>query len=251
MLPALLLLSGLAAAQDAQRGEVLGGLAGCEACHTAPEGQPCAGGHRVQTDFGTFVGPNLTPDPEHGLGQWTQADFYRAMRKGRGPHGTRYWPAFPFTSFTGMREAELDDLWAWLQSLPPSDRPDEPHEISRGRGQLVLWRPLVFHPRGPDASWSQGEYLVRAVGHCGECHTPRGSLGGLQERKHFQGSPGLGPPIHDLEWSAEEWADFLDSGMTPDYDIPGGEMGRVIRDGTARLSEGERRAMAEWLASPD
>ncbi len=248
MLPALLLLSGLSLAQDAARGEVLAGLASCEACHTAPDGEPYAGGHRVQTDFGTFVGSNLTPHPEHGLGQWTQADFYRAMRRGRGPQGTRYWPAFPYTSFTGLQDRELDDLWAHLQTVPPVDRPQEPHETSRGRWQLALWRPLVFRPRGPAAGQSQGEYLVRAVGHCGECHTPRGSLGGLQERRHFQGSPGLAPPIHDLGWRADEWADFLESGMTPEYDIPGGQMGRIIRDGTARLSEEERRAMAQWLA---
>jgi len=249
---------------SAEHGQELAGLAGCAACHTAEGGTPYAGGHGVETPFGTFYGSNLTPDAEHGLGAWSYADFEQAMRHGRDPQGTPYWPAFPFTSFQRMSDADLRDLWAWLRTLPPSPTPDLPHETRRGRWQLGFWRPLAFRDRGvfepdPDRSpeWNRGRYLVDAVGHCGECHTPRGAIGGLKRRRYLGGSdlePEPGPnitPHPDAlgDWSVDDWVTFFELGMTAEGDFVGGEMGRVIEQGTATLSAADRQAMATYLVS--
>lgn len=252
------------------RGRTLAGLAGCAACHTAEaaddgtEPVPYAGGHGVVTDFGTFYGSNLTPEPTHGLGAWTREDFARAMREGLSPDGTRYWPAFPYTSFHGLTDEDVDDLWAFLQSLPANATPDRPHETGRGRWQLRLWRPLVFGDRevftsDPEQSvaWNRGAYLVNAVGHCGECHTPRGSIGGLKRRKHLGGAhegPAAGPnltPHPDAlgGWSQSDWTTFFELGMTPSGDFVGGEMSRIVEEGTAPLSAEDREAMATYLMS--
>ena len=118
------LLLGVALGQDADRGRVLAGLGNCAGCHTADDGEPYAGGHAIETTFGTFYGTNLTPDPEHGIGQWTREDFVRAMRRGRTPRGASYYTAFPFAAFTGLTDRDLDDLWAYLGTLEPSSRPD-------------------------------------------------------------------------------------------------------------------------------
>lgn len=249
---------------DADRGAHVADLAGCAACHTAEGGTPYAGGHRVETPFGVFVGTNLTPDPTHGLGTWTVDDFAKAVRHGIGPDGTRYWPAFPFPAFTGLSDADVADLWAYLQTLPPSDRANEPHEVDRGRWQLRFWRPLAFHPRGafepdPDQSdaWNRGAYLVRHVGHCGECHTPRGGIGGTRDKRFLGGSdlePEPGPNLTSHPdalggWSVSDWTTFMELGMTAEGDFVGGEMGRVVEEGTARLSPEDRRAMAEYLVT--
>src|SRR5262249_24506840 len=145
-----------------------------------------AGGRPLKTPFGTFYGPNITPHPEHGIGRWTEGDFVRAMRKGERPDGSNYFPAFPYPSFTGMTDQDVRDLWAYLRTLPPSDRPSKAHDLRFP----YSWRPLVsvwkmlFFTAGPlasdpglDAVQNRGRYLVQALGHCGECHTPRNFLG--------------------------------------------------------------------------
>lgn len=258
------LASGAQPSGDAARGEWLAGLGGCEACHTSEEGPAYAGGHRIETAFGTFVGSNLTPDGEYGLGTWAYSDFERAMRTGKRPDGGSYFPAFPYTSFSGLTDEDLADLWAFLATVEPVSRPDEDHEVQglRGwRGGLGLWRMLYFR------AWSEpkevgtteqarGAYLVDVVGHCGECHTPRNGLGALRKRAYLSGA--IGPPhsapnITSHEWGIGRWSlddidSFLEDGMTPDGDFTGGEMNRVIRHGTGALNEEDRRAMASWLA---
>lgn len=252
---------GHAGSPDAAHGETLARLGGCASCHTADDGAPYAGGHEIKTEFGSFYGSNLTPDRDHGLGAWTYDDFERAMRHGIGPDGTRYWPAFPYTSFQRLTDDDLADLWAYLQTLPASDRPEIPHE-RQARWQLRIWRPLAFRQRGvfePDADRSEvanrGAYLTEAVAHCGECHTPRGGLGGLKHRAFLAGSdaePEGGPNLTPHEdalgaWTHSDWTLFLESGMTPEGDFVGGQMGRVVREGTAKLSEADRAAMATFL----
>ena len=122
-------MAAAAAPGDASRGAVWAELGSCGACHTAEEGAPYAGGHAIETDRGTFYGPNITPDPTHGIGEWTYDDFVRAMRHGRSPAGHTYWPAFPYPAYTHLRDAELADLWAYLRTLSPSDRPDQRHAV--------------------------------------------------------------------------------------------------------------------------
>ncbi|MFK7928534.1 MAG: cytochrome c [Myxococcota bacterium] len=237
------------------RGEVIAAVAGCAACHTAEGGAPYGGGYAIPTEQGTFYGTNLTPDPTHGLGGWTYGDFERAMRKGKSPQGYAYWPAFPYTSFTRMSDADLQDLWAYLGTLKPVPTAPPPHSTRRGRWQLGLWRPFSFVKRGPDPSASKGEYWVDAVAHCGECHSPRGKLGRIKHRRALSGSdaqpepaPGITPG--DLpDWTVADWTTFLELGMMPNGDFVGGEMARVVQEGTARLPSADRAAMAEFLRS--
>jgi mono/diheme cytochrome c family protein len=180
------------------------------------------------------------------------------MKKGRSPEGYAYWPAFPYTSFTGLHDSDLRDLWAFLQTLPAAPSPDVPHQIDRKRGILGLWRRLYFvdrgdEGRGEDPILDRGRYLVEVVGHCGECHTPRGARGNLLHRQALLGSdqpPEPAPPIRGpsvVTWTPSDWTTFLELGMTPDGDFVGGEMARVVREGTARLAAEDRAAMAAWL----
>src|SRR6476661_703513 len=175
-----LLFAALALAQgDPKRGEYLSKAGGCIGCHTETrkDAQPFAGGRALKTPFGTFYGPNITPDPKAGIGSWSEADFVRAMRRGERPDGANYFPVFPYPSFTKITDADLRDLWAYLRSLPPSSSASQPHDL----GFLYRWRPLVtlwkwfFFTAGPMVSdprltpaIDRGKYLVQALGHCGE-----------------------------------------------------------------------------------
>ncbi len=262
MLFLLAWLSALAA--DPGRGEVLAGLSGCVACHTAPEGEPLAGGHGIVTEHGTFYGSNLTPDPEHGLGAWDLADFERAMRHGRAPDGHAYYPAFPYTAFTRLTETDLADLWAWLQTQPAVAEPDREHELT-GRAarpsQLGLWRMLYFSPQRPPRDLSDpvdlGRYWVEGPGHCGGCHTPRNRHGAEISRRDLWGNPEGPEPAPDLTpaerglagWSQDDLVTLLELGMLPDGNFVGGEMYRIVEEGTARLTDADREAIAAWVLS--
>lgn len=262
---ALLCLSAGAAEPtgDPERGALLAGLAGCASCHTAEGGPAYGGGYELHTPFGSFFGPNLSPDPDHGIGDWAWSDFVDAMRRGRSPEGQHYYPAFPYPSYTKMSETDLADLWAFLQTIEPVTRSDEAHRLSRFQQRGVLtWYKLLELDKGPlqprddlDAELNRGRYLVQAVGHCGECHTPRNRHGGLKQRQALAGSdqePEPGPNITPHEdglagWTVEDWLDFLELGMTPEVEFVGGEMARLIERGTAPLPEEDRRAIARWM----
>lgn len=249
------------------RGEALAGLGGCAACHTADGGPPMAGGHAIETDLGTFYGTNLTPDPEFGIGNWSYEDFERAMREGRDPHGRAYYPAFPYPSFTVLTDWDLQALWVWLSSLEPVAQPNRPHDLkpmARGRWKLGLWRAQGFRDGrrwdgDPDQSdaWNVGAYYVRGIGHCGDCHTPRNGIGVPKRRKAMAGysgkpfgAPNLTPHADGLgDWSIGDITTYLEMGMTPDGDFAGGEMARVIEEGTSKLSDDEREAIAVYLKS--
>ncbi len=185
------------------------------------------------------------------------------MRRGRSPEGEHYYPAFPYPSYTKMDEADLAHLWAWLRELPPIAKPNLPHELTRykRRGPLAFWKLLELE-RGPlpedpelDLELARGRYLVEAVGHCGECHSPRNRIGATRARHELAGSdadpepgPNITPHAEGLaSWTVEDWQTFLSLAMTPDGDFVGGEMGRVVREGTAPLSEADRRAIARWM----
>lgn len=247
---------------DPERGAVLAAVGGCASCHTADGGVPFAGGYRVDTRYGVFVGPNLTPDTTTGLGAWTYADFVRAMREGRAPDGHAYWPAFPYAWYTRMPDDQLRDLWAYLRTLDPVASLDAPHEIKPVyRGGLPLWRSLAFRP-GPldiDPTWAddvaRGAVWVEGIGHCGGCHTPRDGIGRPIARRALSGSdeppepaPNLTPADGALvDWSHGDFVELLDSAMTPDGDVVGGFMGHIVRHGTARLTSQERADIAAYL----
>lgn len=242
---------------------------GCFECHTdtKTKGQPLAGGRGLPTPFGTFYSPNITPDPETGIGRWSEADFVRAMRKGLSPDGANYFPSFPYTAFAKITDADMRALWAYLRAQPPVKQPNKPHDVPfpfNLRLAVWGWKFLYFDdaPFAPDpakpAAWNRGAYLVNALGHCGECHTQRNLLGGLKSDRMFGGSTdgAEGKPVPNItphpsagisRWSEKDIAEFLGSGMTPEGDFTGGLMGDVIEQSTKYLTAEDRLAMAAYL----
>jgi len=266
--PLLSAAIGIASAQgDAMRGQYLAKAGGCVACHTEDrkDAFPYAGGRAIKTPFGTFYGPNITPHPQAGIGRWTEADFVRAMRLGVRPDGAHYFPAFPYPSFTLISDGDLRDLWVFLRTLPPSSRASQAHELRFPFGWrflVVAWKWLFFRP-GPwvsDNGTTQvvngGAYLVKALGHCGECHTPRNFLG-ASIRERFLGG-GKGPDGKDTpnltptklkKWSDTELKEFLTTGLTPDGDVAAEAMGEVVRNTTSLLTPADLAAVVAYLRS--
>jgi mono/diheme cytochrome c family protein len=249
---------------DVQRGLYLSQAGGCMACHTEDkkDAVPYAGGRELKTPFGKFYGPNITPDPEAGIGKWTEADFVRAMRHGERPDGANYFPAFPYPSFTRISDADLRDLWAYLRSLPPAKRASQPHELRFPFGWRVLvagWKWLYFTPgsgaNAPAAPpTARGEYLVQALGHCGECHTPRSFLGGPRRDRALAGGRGVNDkripnltPTRLKQWNDAELKEFLLTGATPDGDSADKTMEEVIRNTTSKLTPADLAAVIAYL----
>jgi mono/diheme cytochrome c family protein len=262
----------LAQADQAQidRGAYIFTAADCGACHTDVKGKgpPLAGGRPLATPFGTFYSPNITPDPETGIGRWTDADFIRALREGVSPGGDHYFPVFPYPSFTKMTDQDILDLKAYIFSLPPVAQPNREHEIDFPYGwrpSVCFWKQLNFTPGAltPDPAqspeWNRGAYLVQALGHCGECHTPRGWLGGLDTSVAYSGTadgpdgekvPNITPdPDTGIgTWSPADVVRVLRTGQLPDGDFVGSVMGEVV-ESTSELTDADRQAIAAYLAS--
>ena len=249
---------------DALKGQYVAKAAGCAGCHTDNKAgaQPFAGGRELATPYGKFYGPNLTPHAQAGLGKWTLQDFRRAIRLGERPDGAHYYPAFPYPSFTGMTDSDIVDLWAYLRSLPPSSRENRAHDLKllfRWRFLITFWKWLFFNA-GPFAgdllapqSVVRGAYLVGALGHCGECHTPRNFLGapksgrGLAGAKLVDGrSPNL-TPTRLKRWDDQQLALFLRTGATPEGDVPSEVMEEVIQNTTSQLTAQDLDAMIAYL----
>ncbi|APZ51114.1 cytochrome c, mono- and diheme variants family [Salipiger abyssi] len=225
-----------------------------------------AGGAPLETDFGTFYPSNLTPDPEHGIGDWTAESFAKAVRQGIGPDGEPYFPAFPYPFYAEFSDQDIADLWAAFQTVAPVAEPAPYHDVSfpfDQRWGLKLWRAAFFYePKSepvPDRSdaWNRGRELVRGAAHCGACHTPRNLAGGRDLGAVFAGNAELpggskAPSIRaeDLEqngWTVSSLAYALQSGLTPSGDAFGGSMAEVVREGTRFLSPQDREAMAIYL----
>lgn len=248
---------------DPLNGEVLFHAGGCASCH----GADLAGGLELATAFGTFRVPNITPDAQSGIGGWNDLDFVNAMKRGVSPEGRHYYPAFPYASYTQMTLPDLLDLKAYLDTFVPVGREVASHDLqfpwSLRRG-LGLWKRLylddspVLPDTEGDAALERGRYLVEAVGHCAECHTPRGRLGGLDRLRWLAGGaspegegkvPNITPHEQGLaDWSAKDIERYLRSGFTPDYDMVGGAMVDV-QENLARLGDADRAAIAAYLKS--
>lgn len=253
---------------DATRGSAVFHAGGCASCHSAPgaEGEDkllLVGGRAFETQFGTFYAPNITPDEGAGLGSWTELDLANAMMKGTSPAGQHYYPAFPYTSYVKARPQDVVDLYAYMQTLPAADTPSRDHEVGfpfNIRRSLGGWKLLFFREdyqmEVVDSDpLARGRYLVEALGHCAECHTPRNALGGMDRDRWLGGAPnpsgqGSIPNITPggLGWSEEEIAEYLASGFTPDFDVVGGEMADVVAN-TSQLSDDDRLAIARYLTS--
>lgn len=253
-----------------ERGAYLVRAAGCVSCHTDKEsGQAFAGGLALKTPFGTFHSPNITPDKKTGIGDWGDEDFVRALTQGEGVHGEELYPVFPYTSFSAMRVADALAIKAYLFSLTPvhaARRADDVPFPFSWRALMKVWKLLHFEGAAPlendplrDATWNRGRYLV-AIGHCGECHTPRGFLGALDAAQNLRGNPQgpegwkvpalTGPDAKEFAaWSVGEITDYLKTGAKPDFDSVQGPMEEVIEDATKHLTDDDRRAMALYLKS--
>jgi mono/diheme cytochrome c family protein len=255
---------------DAARGETWFWAGGCAACHAAEraEGEDrlrLGGGLVLSTPYGSFVAPNVSMHREDGIGAWSAADFANAMRAGVSPDGRHYYPAFPYTSYARMRDADIADLWAFWQTLPAVEgRPPDhdlafPYSLRRGLG---LWK-RAFLTDAPavaidtsDPLVARGQYLAEAAGHCGECHTPRNFGGAMDAARWLAGAPypegeGRIPNITGGaggigSWSPGEIAYYLETGFTPDFDVVGGSMSAVQRN-IAMLTAEDRQAIAAYL----
>jgi mono/diheme cytochrome c family protein len=252
---------------DAKRGEYLAKAGGCLGCHTEDkkDAVPFAGGRQLKTSFGTFYGPNITPHPQSGIGRWTEADFMRALRHGTRPDGANYLPVFPFPSFTKITDSDLRDLWAYLRTLPQSSQANRPHEpwlFFGWRPLVTVWKWLFFTPglfsniQGVSEPVNRGAYLVQALGHCGECHTPRNFLGAPKRGRFLAG--GKGPEGKDVpnltptrlkKWRDSDFKDFLVTGINSDGDVPAEMMGEVIRNTTSQLTPADLAALVAYLRS--
>ena len=249
-----------------ERGRYLFAIAGCAGCHTPKAdkaaGVTGAGGRALKSPFGTFFSPNITSDPTTGIGAWTLADFRRALRQGRAPDGSAYFPAFPYTSYTGMTDGDVADLWAFVRTLPAVARPNRPHAVGAPFGWRLsarIWQGLHFS-EGATATPDRGAYLVTVLGHCGECHTPRGATGALDPTRALRGSAagphgGIMPNITpDAETGIGKWSDgdlktLFTLGMLPDTDFVGGGMAEVVDRTTSVWTPDDRAAAIRYLRS--
>lgn len=277
LIPALVVLTALAWASTAKaesdpvkRGAYLFAAGGCAGCHTDSKnkGPLLAGGGPLKTPFGTYYGPNITADKTHGIGKWSDREFIRALRQGISPNGSLYFPVFPYPSFTKMTDRDMRDLKAYIFSLPAVAKRNKPHDIKFPFGirfSMIGWN-FLFLDKGPEppdparsAEWNRGAYLVRALVHCGECHTPRNFLGAVDRDKELAGTPdGLdGDPAPNVtpdpetgigKWSADELLDFIGEGMLPDGDIVGGAMADVSEN-LAKLTSDDLKAITIYIKS--
>lgn len=256
---------------DAARGERIFWAGGCASCHAAASAKgddrlKLGGGLALSTPFGVFHAPNISPDPKTGIGDWSGADFANAVMKGVSPAGAHYYPAFPYTSYARMNLADIADLWAFTKTLPPVSQANVAHELPlpfRLRRGLGLWKLLYLSDKpvialnDANPEFERGRYLVEGPGHCGECHTPRNLIGGLDKSRWLAGGPapegkGRIPNITADEkagigaWSAGEIAYYLETGFTPEFDAVGGAMVEV-QENMARLTAGDRDAIAAYL----
>ncbi|MBE7183619.1 MAG: c-type cytochrome [Methylobacterium mesophilicum] len=256
---------------DPAKGQRIFNAGGCASCHAAPgsDGEArlrLAGGVKLATEFGTFVAPNISPDPKDGIGSWALQDFANAVLKGVSPQGEHYYPAFPYTSYARMRPQDVADLYAYLRTLPAVQGKAAPNEVSfpfNLRRGLGLWKllylspaPVIAEAESAGGAIAAGRYLVEGPGHCGECHTPRNAIGGPKKDQWLAGAAaaegqGNVPNITGGEggigdWSADDIANLLETGFTPEFDSVGGSMADVIKN-TSQLTAEDRAAMAAYL----
>ncbi len=248
-----------------ERGEYLARAGDCVSCHTAPGGAPFAGGLRLDTPFGYMLSPNITPDADTGIGRWSGDDFYRALAAGVNKHGRDMYPTMPFDFYTNVARTDIDAIYAYLRTVKPVRNAIDVNHLDfpfNVRWTMAAWRELYFRP-GPlrpdparSAAWNRGAYLVEGLGHCGDCHSPRNVLGGIEQRRDFTGAAIDGWFALDLTsdivtglgaWSAAQIAAYLKTGVGRDRTTTLGPMAEVIRNSTSHLTDDDRLAMAEYL----
>jgi mono/diheme cytochrome c family protein len=249
-----------------QRGRYLVTLGDCTACHADPTrtDSPFGGGHPVPTPFGTLIAPNITPDPQTGIGNWSAQQFDDAVRRGRMPDGKRLYPAMPYPYFARMSAADVRAIRAYLETVTPvhhaviSDQLPFPLSI---RASMIFWdwlyyRPGEWQPRSDkSAAWNRGSYIVEGPGHCGACHTPKSFLGGDKRSREFQGyslqgwfAPDLtGDPARGLAaWTTQDIVQYLKTGHNR-FDAASGPMADEVKDSSSGMSAQDLAAIATFL----
>ncbi|NRR32332.1 cytochrome c [Oxalobacteraceae bacterium] len=248
--------------EQVKRGRYLAQAADCAACHTTATGAPFAGGVELKSPFGTFYGTNITPDKEHGIGKWSADDFYTALHDGVTPDKHLY-PAMPYTSYRTMSRADSDAIFAYLMQTRAVATPNKDADLKfpyNMRFGVRFWNMLFLEDKLPDASvgnsatWQRGRYLVNNLGHCAECHTPRGMLGQLDLKRTLNGNvlarigaPDISPAgLSAAGWTAPDLASFLGTGVAPQGSAYG-EMFAVVHLSTQYLVPDDMNAVTTYL----
>jgi mono/diheme cytochrome c family protein len=255
----------LASADLAKRGDYLIHAADCQACHTAPGGAPFAGGLAFDMPFGTIYSTNITPDKQTGIGNYTDAQFLAAVHKGIRADGERLYPAMPYTSYTYMTDADALAIKAYLLTLAPVHAPARQDRLSwpyNQRGLLALWD-VTFNPdqrfrpnTGQSQQWNRGAYLAEAMGHCGECHTPRNLAYALDNHRKFAGALTAGWRAYNItsdrnsglgDWSDEDVYLYLSTGHANGHGGAAGPMGEATDDSLSYLLPDDAHALVSFL----
>jgi mono/diheme cytochrome c family protein len=249
-----------------EQGRILASAGYCATCHTAEGGAPYGGNYPIATGFGTIYSTNLTPDMETGIGTWSQAAFRRAMREGVDREGAHLFPAFPYTHFTRMTDADIDALYAYIMTdIAPEKTVQKPNELPFPLNLRFLqagWKLLFvnFGPQQDDPAhskvWNRGAYLAEGLSHCGACHTPRNALGAEQSSHRYAGAEidrWIAPALtaanpSAVPWTAPEFKSYLAKGVTTYHGVAAGPMGPVVHDGLRELPEADIDAIAVYLA---
>ena len=248
-----------------QRGKYLADAGDCGACHTLPgSGQLLAGGRPIETPFGTLLAPNITPDPETGIGAWTDDEFVNSLTKGTGRNGTHLYPAMPYTYLTKMTREDALAIRAYLNTIPAVRNPVQPNQLPFPfdvRAGLIAWDALNFRPgefqpvAGKSTAWNRGAYIVEGLAHCGLCHTPKNAAGGDETSQRFKGYALQGWFAPDItndkrrgigSWSIEDVVSYLKTGHNR-FTAASGPMAEVVMDSTSKLTDEDLNAIAVYL----
>jgi mono/diheme cytochrome c family protein len=250
--------------EQVARGEVLAGAGNCIDCHTAPGGQANTGGRPLFTRVGYFYSTNLTPDPETGIGAWSEPAFFRALREGVSRDGRHLFPVFPYTHYTRLTDDDIHALYAYFMTRPAVRAPNKPNDLPFPidiRPLQAVWKALFFKP-GPyrpdpahDAKWNRGAYLAEGLAACSSCHTDRNGLGAESIGHPYAGAmvDGWFAEALDITPSPARWSEaglfaFLRSGDSPPHGVAVGPMRRVVR-GLAGMPDDDLQAIASYILS--
>ena len=249
------------------QGEVLAGAGYCASCHTPKGAADYAGGYAMDTGFGTIYSTNITPDAQTGIGQWSEAAFVRAMRKGVARDGSHLFPAFPYQHFNQVSDADLKALYAYFMTrkpvVAPARKPDLPFPLNlrvlQAGWKLLFFRDNAYGPvTGKTPEWNRGAYLAEGLSHCSACHSPRNALGaektGAEER--YAGAAiddWYAPPLNQtnkapIAWSEQELFTYLRTGATTLHGVAAGPMSPVVHQGLSRLSDADVKSIAVYFA---
>jgi mono/diheme cytochrome c family protein len=254
-------------AQQVQRGEYLARAGDCISCHTVKGGSPYAGGYRLETPFGYLLAPNITPDPETGIGRWSADDFYRAMHDGVNKRGQDMYPVMPYTFYTKVTREDSDLIYAYLRSIKPERNAVDVNHLRfpfDQRWSMAVWREMYFTEATFKAdpartpAWNRGAYLVEGLGHCSACHSPRNALGAIEKDKAFSGATidgwfalNLTSNLHEGlgEWTSDQIATYLKTGAYKGKTVAVGPMAEVVQNSLSHMTDADLKAMVEYLKS--